>query len=180
MSFQHTFLEKEVKAKDEGTFVSQWGRDALVEALIKPDNYGRARGIGGLNVGIKQTFVKVDKKGHKPRSIKRLIAHNELQKALARNEAEIEDKLTEHKVRLEARMNVSFQAFMTNFMATIVQNGIQVSATMVVVSPHPLTMTPTLATLPPMPPKMPSPPPRVAAQPQVVNFPYVPTHHPVC
>lgn len=71
-------MEKESKAKEDETFVHNQGRDALVETLRKLDHYVHAKGIGGIDVGIKNSFGKKDKKYQKSKSSGGLNSHEEL------------------------------------------------------------------------------------------------------
>lgn len=78
MSFQYILLEDEKNFKKGGTFVPTHSKDPLVEALGKPDRYGRVRGISGLNMRVKDTFSKVDGKKRNSGSISGLLTQNGL------------------------------------------------------------------------------------------------------
>lgn len=53
---------KEAKTKKEGTFVPTPCDDALVQALGKLDRDEHVKGFSRINVGIKQSFGKLDRK----------------------------------------------------------------------------------------------------------------------
>lgn len=78
MSFLCSLSKEDTNDKEEMTFIPNQASDTLVEALGKLDCYDHVKAIGGINVGLKLTFTKMNRKVHKPRSTERLIMQDEL------------------------------------------------------------------------------------------------------
>lgn len=63
------------KGGEKRIFVLTQGKDVFVEALRKPDQNGRVRGISGINIGHNETFAIKNRKEQKLRCTEGLIIH---------------------------------------------------------------------------------------------------------